>query len=356
MIISIQTVLQFLIFFQTFFFAAFLIGNTKGKKSSNILLAILLLLLGTQMAGFILRVNGFNFIINYNSAFGFTYGPLLYLYTKSLIQKNFKFNRSDLFGLAPFFIVILLVTFGLEDLKNGIHFFYILSILSYLFLSFRQINRYRQILKQTQSDFERQNLSWLKLAFFLFILVFSTDFIQLFSNVFSINLLLQQFSEILVFVSLLVFTTVMVYKGLVQPEIFSGINKDDEQYSVKYASSSLSEDDSKKSILRLDNLMNENKPFLVSSLSLNELANSLEMPPRHLSQIINEQKGKNFLDYINSLRIEEATQLLEHPNDEKQTIQEVMYTVGFNSKSAFHYAFKKKTNLTPTEFKRKFYS
>lgn len=43
--------------------------------------------------------------------------------------------------------------------------------------------------------------------------------------------------------------------------------------------------------------------------------------------------------------------LLTSPTDEKETIQQVMYSVGFNSKSAFNNAFKKKTGVTPSVFK-----
>ena len=34
------------------------------------------------------------------------------------------------------------------------------------------------------------------------------------------------------------------------------------------------------------------------------------------------------------------------------TILEILYDVGFNSKSAFNNAFKKNTGMTPSEFKR----
>jgi len=63
--------------------------------------------------------------------------------------------------------------------------------------------------------------------------------------------------------------------------------------------------------------------------------------------------GQNFYDFINRYRILEAKQLLTNPKDPKITVLEVLYEVGFNSKSSFNTLFKKYTGLTPTEFRKK---
>jgi len=55
---------------------------------------------------------------------------------------------------------------------------------------------------------------------------------------------------------------------------------------------------------------------------------------------------------ISNIRIEEAKRLLTNPKDKKITVLEVMYEVGFNSKSSFNTLFKKYTGVTPSEIKR----
>ena len=52
-------------------------------------------------------------------------------------------------------------------------------------------------------------------------------------------------------------------------------------------------------------LMETEKLYTESELSLSELANRLNTLPNYLSQVINDKEGKNFYDYINMLRIEE---------------------------------------------------
>lgn len=352
---SVQTVFQILIIFQAFFFSTFLLVSERRKKVSNLILALFLFLWGVQMWGFVLKSLWLNnIIVNFNNSFGFTYGVLLYLYTKSLIYKDFKLVPSDIFHFFPFLIIVILDFSTKIESKIAISFLYVFSILTYVFFSFREISRYRAVLKQTQSDFEQQNLSWLRLVFFLFIGVFMFDFVQLFFNLFSDNNILKQTMEILVFMSVLAFISVLIFKALIRPEIFLGIDKKDKifikRYSVKYASSSLSKDEKKAFLEHLKNYMNTNKPFLEPALSINKLANSLGISSRDLSQIINEDLNQNFLDYINSKRIYEAINLLVNSKDKKQTIQEVMYSVGFSSKSSFYSAFRKKTGVTPKKY------
>ena len=76
----------------------------------------------------------------------------------------------------------------------------------------------------------------------------------------------------------------------------------------------------------------------------------LSLRPKILSQVINETIGQTFFDFINRYRIEEAKRLLTNPADKKITVLEVLYEVGFNSKSSFNKNFKKVTGQSPSEY------
>jgi AraC-like DNA-binding protein len=75
------------------------------------------------------------------------------------------------------------------------------------------------------------------------------------------------------------------------------------------------------------------------------------MSLNYLSQVINQQTGKNFFDFINSYRITEATTILSEDVENRQNILNLAMSVGFNSKSAFYNAFKKHTGMTPTQYR-----
>ncbi|MEM1359813.1 MAG: helix-turn-helix domain-containing protein [Bacteroidota bacterium] len=44
--------------------------------------------------------------------------------------------------------------------------------------------------------------------------------------------------------------------------------------------------------------------------------------------------------------------MLKDKDNEKMTVLEILYAVGFNSKSSFNVAFKNRTGMTPTEYRK----
>jgi AraC-like DNA-binding protein len=114
----------------------------------------------------------------------------------------------------------------------------------------------------------------------------------------------------------------------------------------------LSLTDKKKIIKKLNHLVAENKYYLTPNLTIKKLGEELDVQPKHLSQVINEDFGQNFCDYINSYRIEDAIGQLKDPKQQHKTILEICYAIGFNSKSAFNDVFKKQKGLTPTTFRK----
>ena len=73
--------------------------------------------------------------------------------------------------------------------------------------------------------------------------------------------------------------------------------------------------------------------------------------PHHVSQVNYEKLNKSFFELLGSYRIEEAKKLLSEKSTHKN-VMEILYEVGFNSKSSFNTAFKKYTLKTPSEFRK----
>jgi YesN/AraC family two-component response regulator len=97
--------------------------------------------------------------------------------------------------------------------------------------------------------------------------------------------------------------------------------------------------------------MEDSKLYLQSELTLQELANQLDVPAYQVTQSINEGLGKNFYDLINGYRVEEAKRLLSDPSTRNNKVLAIGMDAGFNSKTTFNTVFKKFTGLTPSEFK-----
>lgn len=121
----------------------------------------------------------------------------------------------------------------------------------------------------------------------------------------------------------------------------------------RYANSKLSEADSCAIDQRLMEHMEQNKPYLDNQLSLRQLADCLDVNTNYLSQVINEQHGKNFFEFINEYRVDALKEKLEQPENRQFTILSLAFECGFNSKTTFNTAFKRITGFTPSQYLKK---
>ena len=92
------------------------------------------------------------------------------------------------------------------------------------------------------------------------------------------------------------------------------------------------------------------KPYLNPDLTLAALADQVAMTPREVSELLNQSLGMHFFDFINGYRIDQARDLLV--NDPSQSILDILLASGFNSKSSFNTAFKKRVGLTPSAYRK----
>jgi AraC-like DNA-binding protein len=94
------------------------------------------------------------------------------------------------------------------------------------------------------------------------------------------------------------------------------------------------------------------KPHLDRTITLQTLAEKLAFTTHELSQLINEQLNKNFFEFINMYRIDEAKAKIKDEQFNHLTIAAIGYESGFNSISAFNAAFKKNTGITPSQYRQ----
>ena len=93
------------------------------------------------------------------------------------------------------------------------------------------------------------------------------------------------------------------------------------------------------------------KGFIENTISIQKLALQLNTNTKYLSKVINEQKGKTFVQYINEHRVNEAVlQMQAQPILQNYTIASLASEFGFNSAEAFSAAFYKKYKIKPSFF------
>jgi AraC-like DNA-binding protein len=363
--------------FQSFFFFFFLITHKKGKLLSNIILAayllILFLILFNNIVFYFYLYTEFPHLAYQGTKFIYLSGPALYFYTKSLTEEKFRFKRLDLLHLIPFLLFTILM-FSVFDIKSAeekirllttpdtilhptvsylLTIVYYIQIFTYVVLSLYLLRKYRIKIQQVYSSTEQINLSWLRFVLFGFVIIWIFDismllFKELYPEPDKYYSYIAAVSRTYTFCYVMIF----VFKGLKQPQLFQDMDETTEP--AKYISSPLTEELKNSYLDKLINYMNSERPFLNPDISINQLAQELEISPKYLSQIINEKLNKNFFDLINSYRIEEAKKMLTEDTEERLTILTILYDTGFNSKSSFNTAFKKHTQLTPSQFKKQY--
>ncbi|MBE1444486.1 helix-turn-helix domain-containing protein [Paenibacillus sp. OAS669] len=84
-------------------------------------------------------------------------------------------------------------------------------------------------------------------------------------------------------------------------------------------------------------------------LSLDYLADKLNMSSAYLSVYIKEKTGTNFSDHLNDIRIRKAQELLSGTDT---SINDVGQQIGYRNSTSFNRMFKKWTGMTPSEYRR----
>jgi YesN/AraC family two-component response regulator len=103
---------------------------------------------------------------------------------------------------------------------------------------------------------------------------------------------------------------------------------------------------------KLKRLMEVEKVYRDEKIALQTLAEKVATTPHILSQVLNERLNRNFSDFINSYRVEEAVKILASPDGKEKKNWIISHDVGFNNMGVFYRAFKKFTGMTPNEYKK----
>ncbi|WP_271784404.1 AraC family transcriptional regulator [Aquimarina algiphila] len=118
----------------------------------------------------------------------------------------------------------------------------------------------------------------------------------------------------------------------------------------KYASKKIKNTEAEQHIQKMNDLMIEEKLFKDSTVKLKLLADRLNVSTHYLSQLLNDNLGQSFAQYINTLRVEESKDLIK--NNNQFTLEAIGLEAGFSSKSSFYSTFKKITGATPAAYKK----
>lgn len=356
---------------QGFITATLLFVSKRNKTSAKLLGWVVLLM---SMCNLNLYLDGKQFPNNswFNILFNIIplvvvmpMGPLIYYYTKSSLDKDYKVSKRDkrhyfalIIDIVPQLIVIfylIALVFGINRKYGPMLGFFIdeynvysdiprwASVTTYVLLAYAYLKKAGKSSSAAQLN---ANFKWLKTFLTIFVVFQVIWFLYLVPYVIpSLNgKLMSMVDWYPVYIPLTILIYIAGIRGYIQVQ--QEVQKEKKEVATIQFTGEVAND----IISRLETAMQKDKLYLDPSLNLANVSAHIAIPHKTISAVLNQHLGKSFNEFVNEYRVSEIKSRLLQTESEKFTIAGLAYECGFNSQPTFQRAFKSITGKTPTEF------
>lgn len=335
----------------------------RRSAVANQLLALLvgcMVLLGLEMVLIDVPSPSVPRFLLFPSPVGLLLGPLLWMHTEWLTRRDAQWDRYWWIHLLPSAsVAAFLVWIGIDDsrtqtyLQSAYHYgprwwFNLAAIVSVSFYTFR-VSRLLRECRARIAGRGTQNqaltLDWLAYLVRTFGLLAAFFFLAA----------AAAYPPTIRFASLIAFCAAVwaiAAFALRLSRLFDVAATKGSIHDTKYQTSPLDDDRLSQIKAEVESFLRESQSFLEPNLSLAELASRLKMPAHYLSQVLNLGFGKGFYELMADYRVDQAKALLRDPAQAERTVLEIAYDSGFNSKSVFNEAFRRRTGVTPSQYRQ----
>lgn len=317
------------------------------------------------------------------------YGPLVYLYAVTASDRARRITRRDALHFAPFALAIVAtLPINLMSAADKLAFFAaiqsgdvplvirlldplkLVSGVTYTVITIVFLQRHRAHVRDNYSSLEHVNLQWLlrlaaaAAAIWGLAVVFEvTEFLP--------TPAFQRGDDVITLaIALLVYA--IGYMALRQPEIFRfdtaefpvagpatpadsvtqpSATVDGVDTSGRYERSGLSDREAEALRGAVLTVMDQERPWQQSDLTLADLAQRLSTTPHKLSEVLNSRLRQPFYDFVNGYRVRHVQNRLGSEEAKHLTLLSLALEAGFASKSTFNDVFKKHTGQTPSSYR-----
>lgn len=345
-----------------------LLRKKEHPKTANQLLAGILFFLSYRLLIQVLRLfdlgrydTWYYFMIDMS----WINAPLLYFYVKAKVKAGFKWQRKHLWHLLPFVLQISISVFvrlqnlywdGTKESLSTLGYYgyaiwmnlptnYLIASLLIVIYTTTAL----RLLKEREEHIDPALKKWLTQVMRTFQIYFALVLGTLLVDFFLFED--AKFMAYFYFTQFFYFPFFIGMAGLNYWLGFSGYHKNFKNTSRK----SLKEGEEtqlKQLAEKLHLAMQKEQFYKDPELSLNTLAEKLEVKPYILSRCFSHVLQLKFNDYINQLRADEVKRLAALAENSKYTLLSLAFDAGFNSKSSFQRAVKKHLGISPKELRK----
>lgn len=340
-------------------------NKIKGSRA-NIYLGAYLVMLGLSIINDVLYEYDFRMesgtIWQLPTNFLFFFPVMLYLYTTEIsgykrVKPGLKWFIPGILEFVVFSVLLVasLMGYFIDDNSDGYVIFealyLLIAVCFMLYFLIRIIRHIRKVEKQAEhsfSDLRGKTLKWVRISCSLIVVSFFVFILALFFTDESSETALDYFDSAINIVTMLWIASF----GYRQTVVLS--LQDGEERKGNFKALSLESEDNEGDRELFDKLrkaIEQDKLYKRQELTLKELASEVSLHEKQLSFLINRYAEKNFYNFINSYRVQEAQNLLVDDDYEHLSFLGIAFEAGFNSKATFNAVFKKLTGLTPRQYR-----
>lgn len=278
--------------------------------------------------------------------------PLLWLFTRKNFDPDFRFRPRQLLHFLPAAVCLFLCLSipERERMASIVHemsgddtwigdintLIIVVQLVAYFPTIFRFLYRRRREIRNSASDAEWVQKEWIPKLM--------TLFAALFVVVMTCYVIWPRTDAWLIQILNVVAMSFLAYNSVAHPTIPV---RPQPEAADNGAVPSLSHEQMREICDRATQYLLSTKAYLRPDISLAALAKETGIPGRNLSRAVNAYLRRNFFEFINEMRVEEAKRRLSELDASGYNIDSVFAECGFRSRSTFFLVFKKVEGRTP---------
>ncbi len=283
--------------------------------------------------------------------------PLLWLFALKNFKVGFRFRHRQLLHFLPAMVFAYLgVSMPYQDIVQTIlhemqgddtwigdvnSMIVALQMLIYYPLIFRFLYRRKKEIYETSSNAEWIQKGWIWQFMWLFAILFVTVMVC--------YAIWPRTDAWLIQILNVIAMSFLVYNTIAHPVIPPQLGQKvvEETNDNNYVSQNLTDEQMREICEKASAYLLSTKAFLQPDVTIALFAKQIDVPQRNLSRAINAYLNRNFFEFINEMRVEEAKRRLVDLDHSGYNIDSVYSECGFRSRSTFFMVFKKVTGKTP---------
>lgn len=272
--------------------------------------------------------------------------PLYYAYICNLVSRPNTPHKLFLILLPGIIVAVAKYFYPGDTVDNARKILFAIQVFIVIYFGYRKLHTFDRDIANVYADTEGRDTTAVKHLLIAFVI---TSLCSAIANALGRQYFAQ--SDWMVFAVLTPFSVMLFalsYIGFIRDFSFEQFAEDSKEYTEQPTGNTTAIEESKVGN-SIEKFFIAKQLYLTPNLKIGDVAKSTGICRTYISNYINQTKGMSFSDYINSLRVEHAKNLLSS-NVENTKIATIATRSGFSSEQSFYRNFHKFTGMKPLEW------